>query len=359
MINLENVFSDMNDENFKKMYEIIKFRQNNVLKKVPVSKRDKNYVYCESHHIIPKSWFKIHKLKIDNSSCNVINLTAKEHILVHIYLRKYFENKNTKMFYCMTNALLKMIHGNKELLENLQSDESVLQFVANEIEESKKHVSQIRRLSNIKFWSNLSDSDCTARKQTLRERQKNFWKNMNKLERLELLQKIKLGWKNKTKEEKLKIREKVSQSLKEYHSNALKNMSEEEKSIRKKWYSEHSREMWEKRSEEERIEISKKISNSLKNNKHISSIRRKMHEDMSEDKKRKRIEMIKERNKETWNIKDPEKKKIQIARMTESNQGRIWMYNNEGNVIHPKKEHEEEYLKLGYVKGRKPGNKHD
>ena len=60
---------------------------------------------------------------------------------MHIYLRKYFENKNTKMFYCMTDALLKMIHGNKELLENLQFDESVLQFVANEIEESKKHVS--------------------------------------------------------------------------------------------------------------------------------------------------------------------------------------------------------------------------
>jgi hypothetical protein len=39
-----------------------------------------------SHHIIPKSWFKIHKKPIDNSLSNLVNLMYREHVLAHYYL---------------------------------------------------------------------------------------------------------------------------------------------------------------------------------------------------------------------------------------------------------------------------------
>ena len=39
-----------------------------------------------SHHIVPKSWFKINKLPIDNSLSNLVNLVYREHVLAHYYL---------------------------------------------------------------------------------------------------------------------------------------------------------------------------------------------------------------------------------------------------------------------------------
>lgn len=39
-----------------------------------------------SHHIIPKAWFKIHSLPVDNSLQNLVNLVYKNHVLAHYYL---------------------------------------------------------------------------------------------------------------------------------------------------------------------------------------------------------------------------------------------------------------------------------
>lgn len=38
------------------------------------------------HHIIPRSWFKINKEDVDNSSINLVNLVYREHVLAHYYL---------------------------------------------------------------------------------------------------------------------------------------------------------------------------------------------------------------------------------------------------------------------------------
>ena len=38
------------------------------------------------HHIIPKCWFKINNLEIDNSITNLVNLKYRDHILAHYYL---------------------------------------------------------------------------------------------------------------------------------------------------------------------------------------------------------------------------------------------------------------------------------
>lgn len=39
-----------------------------------------------SHHIIPKSWFKLNKQTVDNSQANLVNLVYREHVLAHYYL---------------------------------------------------------------------------------------------------------------------------------------------------------------------------------------------------------------------------------------------------------------------------------
>ena len=39
-----------------------------------------------AHHVIPRSWFKIMKLDIDNSQHNLVNLIYRDHVLAHYYL---------------------------------------------------------------------------------------------------------------------------------------------------------------------------------------------------------------------------------------------------------------------------------
>ena len=39
-----------------------------------------------SHHIIPKSWFNLNKLPVNNSISNLVNLPYREHVLAHYYL---------------------------------------------------------------------------------------------------------------------------------------------------------------------------------------------------------------------------------------------------------------------------------
>ena len=39
-----------------------------------------------SHHIIPKSWFKLNKQPVDNTQSNLVNLVYREHVLAHYYL---------------------------------------------------------------------------------------------------------------------------------------------------------------------------------------------------------------------------------------------------------------------------------
>ena len=38
------------------------------------------------HHILPKSWFKMNKLPVDNSLSNLVNLVYRDHVLAHYYL---------------------------------------------------------------------------------------------------------------------------------------------------------------------------------------------------------------------------------------------------------------------------------
>ena len=39
-----------------------------------------------SHHILPKAWFKINKQTVDNTQSNLVNLVYRDHVLAHYYL---------------------------------------------------------------------------------------------------------------------------------------------------------------------------------------------------------------------------------------------------------------------------------
>lgn len=72
---------------------------------------DPNYVYLETHHIVPKS------LGGKNDKSNLVNLTAREHYIAHLLLFKYYKSINDKnAFIKMSYALARLITGNIEFI---------------------------------------------------------------------------------------------------------------------------------------------------------------------------------------------------------------------------------------------------
>ena len=39
-----------------------------------------------SHHVVPRSWFKLHNQPVDNSLSNLVNLDYRDHVMAHYYL---------------------------------------------------------------------------------------------------------------------------------------------------------------------------------------------------------------------------------------------------------------------------------
>ena len=84
--------------NYQKIYDqLIKKRQNFKLTK---NKNDKNYVYCEEHHIIP------HCCNGSDEKKNLVLLTAREHFLAHMLLCKIHEcDENLSLYYKLCKAM--------------------------------------------------------------------------------------------------------------------------------------------------------------------------------------------------------------------------------------------------------------
>ena len=74
-------------------------------RKFPLTKdkNDPNYIYCETHHILPKC------LGGSNEEENLVNLTAREHFIAHMLLVKIYEKRGDKNgFIRMSKALESM-----------------------------------------------------------------------------------------------------------------------------------------------------------------------------------------------------------------------------------------------------------
>lgn len=61
----------------------------------------------QKHHILPRCYFKLINLEIDNSKENLVNLLYKDHILAHYYLCLCTEGK---LHYRLANAFFHLIH---------------------------------------------------------------------------------------------------------------------------------------------------------------------------------------------------------------------------------------------------------
>lgn len=88
---------------YQKIYNQIieKYKQLNLKK---LKRDDKNYIYLESHHIIPRCVGGLDKEE------NLVNLPAREHFICHLLLTKIY--KGTKFEYKLWTAMHRFIYGN-------------------------------------------------------------------------------------------------------------------------------------------------------------------------------------------------------------------------------------------------------
>ena len=86
------------------------------------TKTSRKYGVTHSHHIIPKSWFKLTNVTVDNSRSNLVNLSKREHTLAHYYLclctEDPFKFANELALSCLKSKYLKN-KADKQLLEHL------------------------------------------------------------------------------------------------------------------------------------------------------------------------------------------------------------------------------------------------
>ena len=92
------------------------------------------------HHVIPKLWFKLNKLPVDNSLSNLVNIPYREHILAHYYLCLCTENP---LLYGNQLALICLLSRNKiniidkQLIQNLPLYNNIYE---NYLENKKKNI---------------------------------------------------------------------------------------------------------------------------------------------------------------------------------------------------------------------------
>ena len=94
---------------------------------------EKQKYITQTHHIIPKCYYKQYELPIDNNSNNIVYLSAKDHMLAHYYLYKcslqdWFKLANLQaILYCKKNLPLNMEITQDWIAINLESSSQLLE----------------------------------------------------------------------------------------------------------------------------------------------------------------------------------------------------------------------------------------
>lgn len=178
------------------------------------------------HHIIPKSYYKINGLSVDNSPNNLVNLLFKEHILAHYYLALCasnidFKYANELAFGYLTNNDKYPIKDNeKDILINLPYYQTLYEEGC--ITRSKKNTGKKRTEETKKKMSNWQKGKPKpeAARRNMSKAQKGRHRSQEEI----------LHWKesmaNKSDEEKQEIAKKISEKTKG------RVVSEEEKAHR-------------------------------------------------------------------------------------------------------------------------------
>jgi len=121
------------------------------------------------HHIIPRSWFKIHGLEVDNSKSNIVILNLKDHYKIHLLLSKCM--KEQEMKYKMNYAASRLKNwkpskcSNKNsICNNIKKDNNIIKK-KNKSQKGKwaryldNHLNELSKLSfedQIKYLNNLN-----------------------------------------------------------------------------------------------------------------------------------------------------------------------------------------------------------
>lgn len=103
---------------------------------VRTNKNTKSNYNTQSHHIIPKGYFKTLMVPIDNSEKNLVNLLYKDHIRAHWllfnctvdFLKKQSATAVRKMINCKKDSLLKELTLEEYNLLQLQYEQTCLQI---------------------------------------------------------------------------------------------------------------------------------------------------------------------------------------------------------------------------------------
>lgn len=86
------------------------------------NRHTKNYKGTNKHHIVPRAWFKLQGVEVDNTTTNLITLTYRDHVLAHYYLCLCTEDKlqyaNQLALICLTSRN-KLNYIDKQLIKGL------------------------------------------------------------------------------------------------------------------------------------------------------------------------------------------------------------------------------------------------
>lgn len=117
-----NEVFDISDPNYSKMVDIIN------------DPNPDNEAYTEKHHIIPQFFYRMNDIEIDNSAGNLVQVSLKNHFLVHYYAAKCAKEKyKAKLWFSVVKTL-----GNFKL----KGWEDQLDLISDKIAEMKLEASK-------------------------------------------------------------------------------------------------------------------------------------------------------------------------------------------------------------------------
>lgn len=198
---IEQVYPDKDtNEHLIKMFQLIDYRRQNPLKWYRTEYRTDEYVYNELHHIIPRAYCKYHNYDLDNSDEGTIRLRYAEHVLIHVYLKRYFlEKKDYDVAYANAKTIQYMCGKNKDYISkvngiNTEEQKQILDLLQSNREDyAKASKHQMNSMSSEKLQTKSINQS---------KRMHEFWNNMSDDERHQYVSKIKDGINSRSQDEK-------------------------------------------------------------------------------------------------------------------------------------------------------------
>jgi len=172
----------------------------------------------QQHHIIPRCYFKLNKLKIDNSKDNLVNLSFSDHIKAHCYLclcvnndylscANYFAVNKLLGFKIenINNDTLKYIDDNKELIEI--SYQHVKQYLSenNPMMNNKIKVRHDEKMRSEEVRNKISKSMAKSRANSDKNIHITKGKLMKRISQIELESYLSDGWQLGTRKGRMRI----------------------------------------------------------------------------------------------------------------------------------------------------------